>query len=243
MAQTNTDSQAAAIAYVPFVSLCTALDHLKSHGVPDKIDSSVFPTFSGSVVSHLLLSMRFLGLIDEKGHPQAALTHMVDDKTRKQALARILPIAYSDLFKKVDLAKASPTTLDEAIRSQHAKGATVRKAKVFLIKAAQFSGLQVSSHLLKRTRSAGGGAPTKSKTINKPKEREEVTRNPKNNGNDIHTEQRYSKIIKLPEAGGTLILSGDFDPFSLRGTEREFVYKLADLMAEFGSKGKVSGTK
>jgi len=36
-------------------------------------------------------------------------------------------------------------------------------------------------------------------------------------------------------AGGTLILTGDFDPFALQGTERELVYKLADMMAELAA--------
>jgi len=227
-----------AIPYVPFSTLCTALDHLKSHGIPDRINSSVFPTFSGAVVSHLLLTMRFLTLVDEKGLPQPVLAQLVEDKTRKQTLGRIIPVAYAALFQKVDLAKASPTSLDEAIKTQNVHGATVRKAKGFLIKAAQFAGLPVSNHLLKRSRSSvsrSNGSPRKSR------DEFAAPRPPRHEPEQLTA--RYSKIIKLPDAGGTLALSGDFDPFSLRGDEREFVYKLADLMSEFTTKGKVSSGK
>jgi len=45
MAQSNTTDGAA----IPYVSshILHSLDYLKSHGVPDKIDSSVFPNLSG----------------------------------------------------------------------------------------------------------------------------------------------------------------------------------------------------
>jgi hypothetical protein len=239
MERKDSDLKASSIPYVPFSTLCTALDHLKSHGIPDRINSSVFPTFSGAVVSHLLLAMRFLELIDEKGVPQPELVQLVDDKTRKQTLARIIPQTYSKLFQRVDLAKASPTTLDEAINAQNVHGATVRKAKGFLIKAAQFAGLPISNHLLKRSRSSS--ASRSNNTTRKPQS-DPAAPKPQGNGSDQQI-ARYSKIIKLPDAGGTLALSGDFDPFSLHGGEREFVYKIADLMSEFATKGKVSSDK
>jgi hypothetical protein len=231
-------SDSKAIPYVPFSTLCTALDYLKSHGIPDRINSSVFPEFSGAVASHLLLAMRFLALIDQKGLPQPLLAPLVEDRTRKQTLARIIPTAYSPLFQKIDLAKASPTTLDEAIKAQNVRGATVRKAKGFLIKAAQFAGLPISNHLLKRSRSSTSRSSIHTLRTSK----EEPAPTPHRHEPDRQIAP-YSKIIKLPDAGGTLALSGDFDPFALRGGERDFVYKLADLMSEFATKGKVSSTK
>jgi len=239
MAQSNT-TDGAAIPYVSFATFCTALDYLKSHGVPDKIDSSVFPNLSGGSVSHLLLSMRFLGTIDDKGRPQAILAQLLDEKTRKAAMAKLIPQAYASLFSKVDLSKASPSTLDEALRAQKVTGATRRKAKAFLLKAAQFAGLAVSNHLMKRTRSSG---PRASAAPRKSREESGASRptthfQRSTSHEDEMPSSRYSKTIKLPEAGGTLILTGDFDPFALQGTERELVYKLADMMAEFGSKRK-----
>jgi hypothetical protein len=155
MEQSNTDTKKASVAYVPFASFCTALDYLKTHGTPSKIDGSVFPTFSGGLVSHLLLSMRFLNLIDERGTPTSELAAVVDDQTRKQALAQLLPRAYASLFRQVDLAKASPSELDSALREQGVNGATGRKARAFLLKAAGYAGLPISKYLSKRTRSTG----------------------------------------------------------------------------------------
>ena len=241
MAQHNA-ATGPAIPYVSFTTFGTALDYLKSHGTPDKIDSSVFPNFSGGSVSHLLLSMRFLGVIDDKGHPQAVLSQLIDEKTRKTALAKILPQAYAPVFQNVDLSKASPSTLDEALRAQKVTGATHRKAKAFLLKAAQFAGLPISSHLMKRTRSGSSrsaGTSRKTRDESAVRATNAIPRVPTVRGNEIPLPAgHYTKTIKLPEAGGTLVLSGDFDPFALRGKEREFVYQLADMMSEFGSKRK-----
>jgi hypothetical protein len=244
MAQHNA-ATGPAIPYVSFSTFGTALDYLKSHGTPDKIDSSVFPNFSGGSVSHLLLSMRFLGVIDDKGHPQAVLSQLVDEKTRKTALAKILPQAYAPVFQKVDLSKASPSTLDEALRAQKVTGATHRKAKAFLLKAAQFAGLPISNHLMKRTRSGGSrnnGTARKAREESGARTTTTTARTSVSRGEETSLPVgHYTKTIKLPEAGGTLVLSGDFDPFALRGKEREFVYQLADMMSEFGAKRKAVG--
>lgn len=229
MENKNSDTAKATIPYVPFPTFCTALDHLKSHSIPDKIDSSIFPTISGGMVSHVLLTMRLFNLIDEEGKPQPDLAQLVDDKTRKQTFARILPQTYATLFQQVDLSKASPLQLDDAIRQHNVRGATHQKARAFLIKAAQFAGIPVSSHLTKRTRAMGprkNGRAIKVKNATLPTTpAAPISQQP--------AEAKYSKTLNLPQAGGTLTLIGDFDPFSLRGKERELVYRIADLMADF----------
>ncbi len=232
MARADSDSTRVAVPYVPFSTFLTALDYLKSHGTPGKIDSSVFPTFSGGMVSHLLITLRFLRVIDHQGTPQAVLTQLIDDKIRREALARILPHAYAALFQRVDLAKASPSQLDEALREQNVHGATHRKAKAFLIKSAQYAGLAISKHLTKRTRSTGprsNGTSGKARQIPDHKTKFLAVA-------ELPSEVRYSKTVKLPQAGGTLTLSGDFHPLALLGQEREFVYRLVDLIAEFEGK-------
>jgi hypothetical protein len=235
MVERNSDSRKATLPYPPFSTFCTALEYLRTHGIPDKINASVLPNMSRGMVSHVLLALRFLGLVDEKGGPQPALGQLVGEKTRRQTLARILPHAYAELFKKVDLAKASPSTLDNALREQNVRGATHQKAKAFLIKAAQFAGLPLSNHLARRTRrtgprNKGPAAGTRHISGEEPSPRTEP-----------QSQMQYSKAVKLPQAGGTLVLSGNFDPFTLRGDERDLVYRLADLISDFESKKEKAG--
>lgn len=44
------------------------------------------------------------------------------------------------------------------------------------------------------------------------------------------------RTVQLPRAGGSLTLSGDFNPFELSGDERTLVYDIIDKMNEFASK-------
>ncbi len=224
MVSDEPDSKKANAAYVPFATFCTALDHLKSHGIPQKIDASVFPNMSGGLTSHLLLSMRFLGLIDEHGRPQPTLDLVVTPEDRKAALSAVIQNAYSQLFQRFDLAKASPTQIDDAFRDLGMRGATARKAKAFLIKAAKFSGIPISNHLLKRMRSAGlrRNGVKRSRTEPELTVKEPVT-----------SAAKFAKTVRLPQAAGAITLTADFDPFSLRGAEREFFYKLVDQCGEF----------
>src|SRR6516164_7270907 len=112
------DPGRATVAYVPFATFCTALDYLNSHGMPSKIDASVFPAFAGGTTSHLLLSLRALGLISADGQPMPELANLADENTRKQTLAKVIPKAYANLLQKVDISKASPSQLDAALQEQ-----------------------------------------------------------------------------------------------------------------------------
>jgi hypothetical protein len=199
--------------------------------MPSKIDASVFPAFAGGTTSHLLLSLRALGLISADGQPMPELANLADENTRKQTLAKVIPKAYANLLQKVDISKASPSQLDAALQEQNVRGATARKAKAFLIKAAQFAGLPVSNHLVKRIRSVGprknGGRRAKQQH-GKQRLTPPVT--------NVPQQANYSKVIRLPRASGVLTLSGDFDPLALRGEERELVYRIIDIMWEFENK-------
>ena len=150
------DPTKSTVAYVPFATFCTALDYLKSHGMPSKIDASVSPTFAGDAISHLLLSLRALGLITGDGDPAPELANLADDTTRKQTLAKVLPKAYASLFQKVDISKASPSQLDAALQEQNVRGATARKARGVSYQSGTICGVAYKESFGKTN--AGGGA-------------------------------------------------------------------------------------
>lgn len=233
MVQHDSTSTKQSVPYVPFPTFITALDYLKVHGIPENINPSVFQNMSGGLTSHLLLALKFFGAIDDKGNPQPSLSDLVDEKTRKQSMAKLIPQRYAELFTRVDLAKASPASLNDALREANVSGATQRKARAFLIKAAQFSGLPVSAYLTKRTRKSGprvNGSARKIRQVTEDKSTEK----------QIQPGLWYTKIIHFPQAGGLLTLSGDIDPLNLRGSERDLFYALADLMSDFEAKNETA---
>ena len=141
--------------YVPWSTFETGLNHLKTHGLPHNVDSSLFPSMSGTIVNQFLASLRFLGLIDTAGDVQPDLEKLVDTESRTATLGRLLRDKYSDLIA-IGLEKASPSQFDEALRLYNVQGEAHRKAKSFFLKAASEVKLPLSSHLTKKTRTGAG---------------------------------------------------------------------------------------
>lgn len=239
MAQADSNSQAASVPYVPFPSLQTALDHLASNGIPSVIEPRVFPSMSGGLVSHLLLTLRFFGAVNADGTHTKVLEQLVDVKTRKQTLAALIPKAYVSLFQRLDLSKASPKQLDDALAEQNVTGATRRKARSFLIKSAKFAGLPVSTYLTKRTRASGPRKSTKSAN---------TCKSDSTNGTgvmvpEVPADSQSQRTVRLPDSGGTITLGVTLDPLKLRGRDREFFYRLVDMLDDFerDSSAKANG--
>src|SRR2546427_10355773 len=161
--ESGTKSAEALVApYLPFKTFQTALDRLHE-GMPHQIDKSVFPTFSFSTIPQLLSGFKFFGLIDEKGVPQADLKALagVKEQDRQPIMRKLLEKRYSEVME-IDLTKATPTQLEEAIKNYNVTGTTHRKAVTCFLQAAKFAKLPMS-HLLeaKTTRGVKAGTTRK----------------------------------------------------------------------------------
>ena len=225
---TSDSEQKWTIPYVPYSTFSTALDHLASHGLPTKIDRSMFPSRSGAVQGQLIGAFGFLGLIDDEGIPQPALESLAiaEREERNTALKKILTARYEKLLE-IDLKKITPAQFDDILGEYGVTGATRKRAKSFFVKAAQEAGIEMSALLLRKTRSASPKKKNGARTRTKPNKTTPPAAKPAASG--------YSKSIHL-EAGGTLTLSGAFDPFALSDEERTLVFDLTDLMTAFDRK-------
>ena len=226
-AMTSNDEKKSTIPYVPYSTFSVALDYLASHGLPTKLDRSMFPSFSGTVQGQLIGAFGFLGLIDDAGIPQPALESLAiaEREERNTALRKILTARYEKLIE-IDLRKITPAQFDDILGKYGVTGSTKTRAKSFFLKAAQEAGIEMSALLLRKTRSASPKKKNGART--KPNKTTPTAAKPAASG--------YSKFIHLPEAGGTLTLSGAFDPFALSDEERKLVFELTDLMTAFDRK-------
>jgi hypothetical protein len=227
--------------YVAFRTLFGAIEQLQAHGTPpNKIDRTVFPSYSGAIVSQLISALRFLKLIDENDAPTPMLEALVSEKEdRKANIRKMIQAAYPDIMA-LDLARMPPSQLEAVLSGENyaVSGETKAKAKTFLLKAAEYAGIPVSPLLTKITRkpkgsgvkrSAGvkvnGNAQTVPETPPAPKPVEPPSAH---NGSAI--------TIQLKD-GGSLTLSCAVNVLKLRGTDREFVFKIIDQIEEY-EKGK-----
>jgi hypothetical protein len=152
-------------AYLPLSTLLTALDHLKAISIPNKIDSGTFPSMSSQLKSQLLSGLRFFELIDDEGTPAPLLSEFIEEKERKRIMKELIQKHYADIVA-LDFAKITPKQLDETLSAKHysVQGDTKKKAKTFLLKAAQYAGFTVHPLLTKITRNRKQGGTRRTAT-------------------------------------------------------------------------------
>ncbi len=146
-------------AYLPMSTLLTALDHLKAVSVPNKIDGHTFPSMSSQLRSQLISGLRFFELIDSEGTPSPLLTELATkDASRNEIMKQLIETHYPDIVA-LDFAKITPKQLDEHLSTDKygVQGDTKKKAKTFLLKAAQYAGFTVHPLLTKITRNRRPG--------------------------------------------------------------------------------------
>jgi hypothetical protein len=216
------------IPYAPYKTFVATLDSFANF-LPHRIDASIWPSYSGGMRNQLLNTYKFLGLINDDGTPTADLKKLADEKENRGATLReVLKRSYVNLLK-LDLSKATPSSLDEELRKYGVEGDTRRKATAFFLTAAKAAGIPLSPLLTAR----GGMATTRPK-VNRPKPRIEGTgsqaETPK--VTPPHSAGGPGKTITL-ESGITVTLSTSADLFSMTKADRQWVLGLLDMLDQY----------
>jgi hypothetical protein len=151
-------------AYVPWRTLMNYINSLRESGLPSQINRSVMDKTSYSGQAQLLAGMRYLGLIDTLGTPQAILAQWIeaDEANQTKIIGKILSDCYKFVFDNLDLARASPAEVDKQFRERGIDGSTAERAVAFFLNAADAAGIILSPHLKKKTRSSGALRRTRS---------------------------------------------------------------------------------
>lgn len=205
------------VPYVPFKTFLAALDKLE-RGMPNQLDRSVWPSYSGAIQGQLLGAFRFLGLMDENQCPTAAArTLAAAPEARRPALRALLEKKYQPLIE-LDLTRTSPKQLDEAMRAYGLSGATHKKALSFFLQAAQYAGLPLSVLLKAKTRTAGSGGHRR--PAPPPPAAEPAAAPP------------LTKTVRL-RTGGAVTLTASIDLFALGAEDRAFVFDLIDRLQQY----------
>jgi hypothetical protein len=228
--------------YLSFVTFRSAVQNLRTHGLPDKLDRTAWNR-SGGEQSQIISAFRFLGLIDGSDNTQPSLKKLVDARENteqeKTILSALLREKYGKLFE-LNLKTATPGAVADAIASYGPTGATRDRAVRFFLKAAYHCGIPLSPRLTSGMRSKDSSDPSDSE--GEPIAQVTRRRRRRVSAGEIperHEEEVSGKAVKtvsLLETGGTLTLSGTFNPFELDGDERKLVYDIIDLMKTYEQK-------
>jgi hypothetical protein len=232
--------------YLPFATFQAAIQSLRVHGVPDKLDRTAWDSRSGADRLLIIAALKFFGLMDEQENPQPILRKLTsvpeNSEQEKVILKQLIEYSYSDVFK-YNLATATIAMLKQAIEGMGVTSSTRDRSVRFFIKAAHHCGIALSGRLTKglRSRSESDSSKTadegeesnpaiprakrRRKTLNANGDRME---NPPPSGMAVRT-------VPLRN-GGELTLSGTFNPFDLDGEDRKLVYDIIDLMKAYETK-------
>jgi len=245
MATTSQLTTAKLPPYLPFATFRAAIQSLRTHGLPDKLDKTAWDSRSGGDRVLINSAFKFFGLMDEQENPQPILKKLtsVQENTdqEKTILKALIEYAYSDVFS-LNVSTATVGLIAEKIGKMGVGGATRDRAVRFFLKAAHHSGIELSSRLTSGLRSRGeneNGKPSEDgdeSTPNPPRARRR-RRSPAEPSGDRHDNVTPSgkavRTIVLRDTAGELTLSGTFNAFDLDGAERKLVYDIIDLMKKY----------
>lgn len=212
-------------AYVPFRTFLGAIESLE-HGLPKRLDRTIWRSQSGVVQSQIMMALRFFSLVDDEDRPTVALQRLVDggQEKRQEQIASLLHHAYRDIIQH-DLTKMTPKMLEDAMEQYNVSGDTKRKAVRFFLQAARFAELPMHPLLQGTIRAS---SPRKRRVKNGRESGGEETP-PK----PLPVSQGGStKTVEL-KSGGKLTVSIDVDVFSMSAEDRQFVFGLIDKLQEY----------
>jgi hypothetical protein len=251
MATTQTTPNGEAIpVYLSFTTFRSAVQSLRTHGLPDKLDRTAWASRSGGEQNQIINAFKFLGLIDGSENTQPSLKKLVDAQENTEQEKTVISALLHEKYKKMfamNLETATAGQVADAIGSYGPTGATRDRAVRFFLKAAYHCGVPLSSRLTAGMRSKDLSDPSDSDdtgpipqpTPRRRRRRASVNETPEQQENEISG--KAVKTIDLRETSGSLTLSGTFNAFDLAGEERKLVYDIIDLMKTYEQKkGKAS---
>lgn len=206
--------------YVSYKTLKAFAEDLKTHGVPTRIDRSVWGTkFSGSVGAQLMSALRFLQLIDANDEPSKDFKALVNSHNTDGWAPALLPVLQSSYnpIMGLKLDQVTPAQLAEEFKKTYkAQDAVIQKSITFFLHAAQDAGVPLSKRVLKTTRRilrprAAVGAKKKTDDNQKPPARNDGTDGA---GGSTHEKSKMEALLDI------------FDPNNMDDEEQRAVWTL-----------------
>jgi hypothetical protein len=146
--------------YLPFKTFLSSLDVL-SHGVPPKLDRTLWRSQSGVTQGLIMNAYRFFGLVEDEladsiDGPTEYLDQMAKHPDKRPEVLRFLIEAqYEPILARHDLTKMTLKMLEGAFEQEFSvSGGTKQKAITFFLKAAKFADMPLSPYLSSLLRAA-----------------------------------------------------------------------------------------
>ena len=208
-------------AYLPFKTFLSSLDVL-DHGIPNKLDRTIWKSQSGIVQGQIMMALRFFGLVTESDEPTPALYRLVGSpEKRREHIESLLRHAYRSIID-ADLTKMTPKMLEKEMEQYNVSGDTRRKAIGFFLRAAKYADLSMHPLLIAQIRESSGQKRKRKPPTKSNGSVEGIATAPEDQS------VRGSRRTLRLRGGGSVTLLIEADPFSLDTADREFLFELVD---------------
>jgi len=141
--------------YTSFKTLTGFVQKLKETTVPNRVDGSVLRSYAGSVARQLVLTLKFLKLIEQNGATLERLKKLVaayGTDNWKMEIGDLMSESYSPIIGNLDLDNGSYLQLADAFRVVGADGVVLDRAISFYLSGLKEAGMQYSPHFESRPR-------------------------------------------------------------------------------------------
>lgn len=229
--------------YIAFQTFWGFVENLATQPLPPQIDRSMMSNKSGSDQNNLLLTLRSFRLIDEDSNVMPGLVQLAGAQPdrRKELLGDLVLLYYRPALA-VSEANGTEKQLNDSFREHFGLEApeTRRKAIAFFLHAARTSEISLSSYFPKtRPGSGAPGAPRLARRTVRKKVVPPGTPTGTPPDTSPPAAERPATSVTLGN-GGTVTLSANVNPLTLRGQDRIFFYKIVDAFEEFADSHSVA---
>ena len=217
--------------YLPFKTFLNSLDTF-THGIPPKLDRTVWKSQAGLVQGLIMNTYRFFGLVDDQDYSTDWLELLVKKPEERSATMRDLILAqYAPIMDNHDLTKMTQKMLeDEFEKHFSATGTTKQKAITFFLKAAKYTDMALSPFLINQIRNT---APKKKKVNKSRNVQEDEAQEQSSGGVFVIEDSNMSTHSIALASGGKMTLAITANPFKMSGRDREFVFGIIDKLQDY----------
>jgi len=219
--------------YLPFKTFLSSLDAL-SHGVPPKIDRTLWRSQSGVTQGLIMNTYRFFALVeddDESDSSSGDLEQMAKHPDKRPEILRsLIEAQYWEILQDHDLTKMTLKMLDSAFEKAFSvSGGTKQKAITFFLKAARFASMPLSPYLSSMLRT------TRRRRNARVRLPENANAEPGRNvpAADAQIAKAASTHSVQLISGGRLTVSIAADPFKMSQEDRHFVFSIVDQLKKY----------
>jgi hypothetical protein len=150
--------------YIPFKTLQGFIQKLKDTAIPERVDSSLLRSYSGSMARQLVAALKFLRLLDGNNYATENLRNTVKAYSTPEwgeIFGQIFAEAYGELIGELNLEIATSGQLADRFKAWGAEGQVLQKCIAFYLAATANVGWTISPHITskERVRAERGNRP------------------------------------------------------------------------------------